>query len=79
MSVRQLKAGEAHRITIDAHEVCVWLDTEVAEFDGLCIGTGQTMAQALSDASESLRLASQAIEAERARLRAEFRASMVRP
>lgn len=46
-------------------EFCVWLDTEVAEEDGLCIGVGRTRAQALHAAELDLLAALDAVRAER--------------
>lgn len=32
----------------------VWLDTEVAEYDGICLGCGETQTEAVIDAIETL-------------------------
>lgn len=36
----------------DGYEV--WLNTEIQNFDGLCIGVGQTKAAAIADAAKEL-------------------------
>ena len=38
----------------DGYDWDIWLDTEVAERDGLCIGVGQTRAAAIEDAISDL-------------------------
>lgn len=35
----------------------VWLNTEVADFDGVCIATGSTLAEAIASAKTALQLA----------------------
>jgi len=32
----------------------IWLNTDVADFDGLCIGTGESRAEAVEDAIQVL-------------------------
>lgn len=45
-----------------SHEV--WLDTEVADFDGICLGCGTTREEALLDAKEELEAALDAVNRE---------------
>ena len=49
--------SEIHLMQDGAHAFEVWLDTEVAECDGLCIGVGSTRDEALAEAETDLQLA----------------------
>lgn len=49
--------SEIHIVQDRGHAVEVWLDTEVAECDGLCIGTGSTRDEALAEAETDLQVA----------------------
>lgn len=59
------------RITVHEEEdgVQVWLDTEVQDRDGLCIGVGATRAEALVDASLELQHRLQSIRQQIKRLK----------
>lgn len=41
----------------------VWLNTEVADFDGLCVGSGDSREKALADAAETLEAAARILRA----------------
>jgi hypothetical protein len=47
----------------DAGGIAIWLDTEIAEHDGLCIGLGKTRPLAINDALLELRAAVRVLEA----------------
>lgn len=46
----------------DSYEV--WLSTEIQDFDGLCIGTGDTREVALDDARQTLQRVTLTLDAE---------------
>jgi hypothetical protein len=41
---------------------CVWLNTEVSDFDGLCIGLGKSRDEAVRDAVSVLKAATEALQ-----------------
>lgn len=50
-------------IEFEGPGIQVWLNTEVARFDGLCVGAGDTYAEAVTDALRTLRAAVRTLEA----------------
>lgn len=59
-----IRGGRATRVHLrrDGNEIEVWLDTDIASLDGLCIGLGATVPIALEDAKLELRVALRALE-----------------
>lgn len=50
-------------VHVEHDSVDVWLDPmQGGRFDGLCLGTGGTKAEAIADARESLRIAAEQID-----------------
>lgn len=49
----RIKVNDGFRLhlTVDGE---VWLNTEVADFDGLCVGRGETAAAAIDDATREV-------------------------
>lgn len=55
--------NEIHVVSESANDFEVWLNTPIADFDGLCIGCGETREQAVKDAAIALEQASKALRA----------------
>ena len=49
------RAGDATRLHYLLDDREVWLDTDIGIQNGLCIGVGRTLREALLDAQEELR------------------------
>lgn len=49
----QINGRELH-VTGEPDDVEVWLNTEVSDFDGICIGGGESRRAAVGDAIETL-------------------------
>lgn len=52
----------ALHLFFDGKDWAVWLDTEVSEHDGLCIGVGKTIASATAAAKSTLELCARRCE-----------------
>lgn len=57
----ELNSNRLHIISEMSNDFEVWLNTEIADFDGLCIGCGPTREKAVYDAAILLERASRAL------------------